>query len=67
MVVTQIWGTLLGCFVNYAVMTTIVTNQREVLLDPVGTNVWSTSLTGGTTKYTDLICVPGRRSNCAVP
>jgi len=41
MVVTQIWGTLLGCFVNYAVMTTIVTNQREVLLDPVGTNVWS--------------------------
>lgn len=41
MVVTQVWGTILGCFVNYAVMTPIVTNQREILLNPVGTNVWS--------------------------
>ncbi|KAF8588166.1 OPT superfamily oligopeptide transporter [Ramaria rubella] len=41
MVVTQLWGTLLGAFVNYAVMTAVTTNQREVLLDPVGTNVWS--------------------------
>ncbi|GJJ10751.1 hypothetical protein Clacol_004979 [Clathrus columnatus] len=41
MVLTQIWGTILGCFVNYAVMTPIVSNQREVLLSPVGTNVWS--------------------------
>lgn len=41
MFLTQVWGTLVGCFVNYAVMATIVANQREVLLDPVGTNVWS--------------------------
>jgi len=41
MVVTQIWGTLLGCFINYAVMATIVDNKREILLDPVGNNVWS--------------------------
>ncbi|KAF4840159.1 Oligopeptide transporter 4 [Colletotrichum siamense] len=40
---TQIYGTLLGAALNYAVMTTIVTNQREVLLDPIGTIVWSGS------------------------
>ncbi|KAH8752997.1 peptide transporter MTD1, partial [Diaporthe sp. PMI_573] len=40
---TQIYGTLLGAALNYVVMTTIVTNEREVLLDPVGTNVWSGS------------------------
>lgn len=40
---TQIYGTLLGAAFNYAVMTTIVSNQREILLDPVGNNVWSGS------------------------
>ncbi|KAF9873385.1 peptide transporter mtd1 [Colletotrichum karsti] len=40
---TQIYGTLLGAGLNYAVMTTIVNNQREILLDPKGTNVWSGS------------------------
>lgn len=40
---TQIYGTLLGAALNYVVMTTIVTNQREILLDPKGTNVWSGS------------------------
>ncbi|KAI3390955.1 hypothetical protein diail_8329 [Diaporthe ilicicola] len=40
---TQIYGTLLGAALNYVVMTTIVTNERDVLLDPVGTNVWSGS------------------------
>ncbi|KAL1849388.1 hypothetical protein Daus18300_013270 [Diaporthe australafricana] len=40
---TQIYGTLRGAALNYVVMTTIVTNEREVLLDPVGTNVWSGS------------------------
>ncbi|TQS32390.1 hypothetical protein Golomagni_07294, partial [Golovinomyces magnicellulatus] len=44
MFATQIYGTLLGAALNYAVMTTIVTNRREVLLDPIGTNVWSGSL-----------------------
>lgn len=41
MFITQVYGTLLGAGLNYAVMTTIVTNQREVLLDPIGNNVWS--------------------------
>ncbi|KAG8412708.1 hypothetical protein J3458_013149 [Metarhizium acridum] len=40
---TQVYGTLLGAGFNYAVMTTIVTNQRDVLLDPTGTNIWSGS------------------------
>ncbi|CAG7988873.1 unnamed protein product [Penicillium salamii] len=43
MFTTQIYGTLLGAALNYVVMTIIVTNEREVLLDPVGTNVWSGS------------------------
>jgi OPT family oligopeptide transporter len=41
MFLTQVWGALLGAIVNYVVMVSIVTSQREVLLDPVGTNVWS--------------------------
>ncbi|KAF7558226.1 hypothetical protein G7Z17_g96 [Cylindrodendrum hubeiense] len=40
---TQVYGTLLGAAFNYIVMTTIVSNQREILLDPVGNNVWSGS------------------------
>ncbi|TKX22903.1 glutathione transporter-like protein [Elsinoe australis] len=43
MFATQIYATLLGAGLNYTVMTVIVTNQREVLLDPKGTNVWSGS------------------------
>ncbi|CAE6344031.1 Oligopeptide transporter 5 Short=AtOPT5 [Rhizoctonia solani AG-1 IB] len=41
MFVTQMWGTLLGAFVNYAVMASITSSRREVLLNPIGTNVWS--------------------------
>jgi OPT oligopeptide transporter protein len=41
MVVTQVWGTLLGAFVNYAVMSAVTQNQRKILLDPIGTNIWS--------------------------
>jgi OPT family oligopeptide transporter len=41
MFATQIYATLLGAGLNYAVMTTIVSNQREILLDPIGNNVWS--------------------------
>ncbi|KAF6835534.1 peptide transporter mtd1 [Colletotrichum plurivorum] len=40
---TQIYGTLLGAGLNYAVMTTIVSSQRETLLDSKGNNVWSGS------------------------
>ncbi|KAM6516931.1 hypothetical protein FSOLCH5_007880 [Fusarium solani] len=43
MFATQIYGTLLGAALNYVVMTTIVSNQKEILLDPVGNNVWSGS------------------------
>ncbi|KPM43808.1 hypothetical protein AK830_g2810 [Neonectria ditissima] len=41
---TQVYATLLGAAFNYIVMTTIVTNQREILLDPLGSNVWSGSM-----------------------
>jgi hypothetical protein len=44
MFVTQIYGTLLGAGLNYVVMTSIVTNKREILLDPKGNSVWSGSL-----------------------
>ncbi|KAK5660003.1 hypothetical protein OQA88_13469 [Cercophora sp. LCS_1] len=41
MFLTQIYGTVLGGFVNYAVMKSIVTTQRELLIDGDGTNTWS--------------------------
>ncbi|KAL4258388.1 oligopeptide OPT transporter family protein [Pleurotus pulmonarius] len=41
MFLTQVWGTILGAAINYAVMTSVVDAQREILLDPTGTNVWS--------------------------
>ena len=41
MFLTQVWGTILGCIVNYVVMVSIVTSKRDVLLDPQGTNIWS--------------------------
>ncbi|KAL4757804.1 OPT family oligopeptide transporter [Aspergillus foveolatus] len=44
MFATQVYGTLLGAALNYVVMITIVTSQREILLDPIGNNVWSGSL-----------------------
>jgi len=43
MFITQIYGTLLGAGLNYVVMTVVVTNKREILLDPEGNNVWSGS------------------------
>ncbi|KAH9941508.1 oligopeptide transporter [Amylocystis lapponica] len=41
MFVTQVWGTILGAAVNYVVMISIVDAQRDILLRPIGTNVWS--------------------------
>ncbi|PFH49334.1 hypothetical protein AMATHDRAFT_76236 [Amanita thiersii Skay4041] len=41
MFLTQVWGTILGAIVNYVVMISIVQAQREVLLSPTGTNIWS--------------------------
>jgi OPT family oligopeptide transporter len=43
MFATQVYATLLGAGLNYAIMTTIVTNQREILLDPEGNAIWSGS------------------------
>jgi hypothetical protein len=44
MFATQIYGTLLGAGLNYVVMTSIVTNKREILLNPEGNSIWSGSL-----------------------
>ncbi|TBU24794.1 oligopeptide transporter [Dichomitus squalens] len=41
MFATQVWGTILGAIVNYVVMVSVVDAQREILLDPRGTNIWS--------------------------
>lgn len=32
---------MLGAVVNYALMASITTNQREILLSTQGTNIWS--------------------------
>ncbi|KAH8083293.1 OPT oligopeptide transporter [Cristinia sonorae] len=37
----QMAGSVLGSIFNYTMMITIINNNREVLLDPVGTRVWS--------------------------
>ncbi len=37
----QIMGTVLGAVVNYALMSSITTSQRDILLSIQGTNIWS--------------------------
>lgn len=41
MFLTQIWGTILGGFINYAVMISIVRENKEVLNSSNGSNSWS--------------------------
>ncbi|KAL1864950.1 hypothetical protein VTK73DRAFT_5579 [Phialemonium thermophilum] len=41
MFLTQIYGTVLGGFVNYAVMISIVTSNRELLVSSDGNTSWS--------------------------
>jgi len=41
MFLTQIYGTILGGFVNYAVMISIVNSNRELLVDSNGSSSWS--------------------------
>ncbi|KAJ5659517.1 OPT oligopeptide transporter [Penicillium longicatenatum] len=41
MFLTQIWGTILGGFINYAVMISIVAKNKEVLNSANGSNSWS--------------------------
>lgn len=38
---SQVWGTLLGLGVNYAVAVEVAKSKREILLDPQGNNIWS--------------------------
>jgi OPT family oligopeptide transporter len=37
----QIMGTIFGAIINYILMSSITTNQREILLSIQGTNIWS--------------------------
>ena len=41
MFLTQIYGTILGGFINYAVMISIVSGNRELLRDSNGNSSWS--------------------------
>ena len=41
MFLTQIYGTVIGGFVNYAVMISIVNNNRDLLVDGNGDSSWS--------------------------
>ncbi|KAF5525913.1 Oligopeptide transporter 8 [Colletotrichum aenigma] len=41
MFLTQVYGTILGGFINYAVMISIVNGNRELLVDSNGNNAWS--------------------------
>ena len=41
MFLTQIYGTILGGFVNYAVMISIVTGNRDLLVKGNGNSSWS--------------------------
>ncbi|KAI9312463.1 OPT family small oligopeptide transporter [Dichotomocladium elegans] len=39
--INQIIGTILGCLFNYIVNENIVKNEREILLNPIGSNIWN--------------------------
>lgn len=41
MFLTQIYGTVLGGFVNYAIMSSIVSSNRDLLVDGNGNSSWS--------------------------
>ena len=41
MFLTQIWGTILGGFINYAVMISIVSSNRQLLVESNGDSSWS--------------------------
>ncbi|CAI7618076.1 unnamed protein product [Penicillium crustosum] len=41
MFITQIYGTILGGFINYAIMISIVSSNRELLTDGNGNSSWS--------------------------
>ncbi|OBZ87939.1 Oligopeptide transporter 7 [Choanephora cucurbitarum] len=37
----QLLGTFIGCIFNYIVNHSIVSSQREILLSPIGSNIWN--------------------------
>ncbi|KIJ55709.1 hypothetical protein M422DRAFT_220506 [Sphaerobolus stellatus SS14] len=39
--IVQIAGTVVGALINYVIMQTVVTNERDILLSNEGTRVWS--------------------------
>jgi hypothetical protein len=41
MFLTQVYGTVLGAFVNYAVMISIVKSNRDLLINSNGDSSWS--------------------------
>jgi hypothetical protein len=41
MFLTQVYGTILGGFVNYGVMVSIVNGNRDVLVNSDGNSAWS--------------------------
>lgn len=40
---TQCYATVTGAFIGWGILTRIIENKREILLDPVGNNQWSGS------------------------
>jgi hypothetical protein len=38
---TQVYGTMLGAFINYVIMISIVTDNRDLLVGGNGNNAWS--------------------------
>ncbi len=47
MFLTQIYGTVLGGFVNYAVMISVVDSNRELLTESNGSSSWSGAVIQG--------------------
>jgi len=41
MFLTQIYGTMLGAFINYAIMISIVSANRDLLVNSNGNSAWS--------------------------
>jgi hypothetical protein len=38
---TQVWGTIFGAFINYAVMIQIISNHRTILVEGNGSYMWT--------------------------
>lgn len=47
MFLTQMYGTILGGFINYAVMASVIDNKRDLLVNSSGNSAWSGALLQG--------------------